>query len=88
VTTQVKNLSGGEKARLCLAYIAAQSPQLLLLDEITNNVDGQTRAHIIEVLKEYPGAMIIVTHDSRFLQALSVATVFETKARLLRLSEI
>jgi ATPase subunit of ABC transporter with duplicated ATPase domains len=88
VTTQVKNLSGGEKARLCLAYIAAQSPQLLLLDEITNNVDLQTRAHIIEVLKEYPGSMIIVTHDSRFLQALSVATVFETKAGLLTLSEI
>ncbi len=88
VTTKVKNLSGGEKARLCLARIAAQSPQLLLLDEITNNVDGQTRAHIIEVLKEYPGAMIIVTHDSRFLQALSVATIFETKAGLLTLSEI
>jgi ATPase subunit of ABC transporter with duplicated ATPase domains len=79
VKNKVANLSGGEKARLSLAQIAAQSPYLLLLDEITNNVDLETREQIIEVLKKYPGAMIIVTHDPRLLQELSVDTIYETQ---------
>ncbi len=79
VTNKVNNLSGGEKARLTLASIAAQSPQLLLLDEITNNVDIETRKHIIEVLKAYPGAMIIISHDIDFLTELGVLTIYETK---------
>ncbi len=69
---KVAYLSGGEKARLSLAQIAAAHYYLLLLDEITNNVDLDTRAHIIEVLKEYPGAMIIVSHDQAFLNELSI----------------
>ena len=77
VTNLVKNLSGGEKARLSLAYIAAQSPYLLLLDEITNNIDLETREHIIEVLQLYPGAMIIVSHDPAFLDTLSVTDFYE-----------
>jgi ATPase subunit of ABC transporter with duplicated ATPase domains len=43
-----------------------------LLDEITNNVDLDTKAHIIEVLKEYPGAMIVVSHDQAFLDAIAI----------------
>jgi ATPase subunit of ABC transporter with duplicated ATPase domains len=77
VSNVVKNLSGGEKARLSLACMAAQSPSLLLLDEITNNIDLETREHIIEVLQLYPGAMIIVSHDPAFLQALSVTDFYE-----------
>lgn len=77
VSNLVKNLSGGEKARLSLAYIAAQSPYLLLLDEITNNIDLETRAHIIEVLQSYPGAMVIVSHDPAFLEEMSVTDYYE-----------
>ena len=77
VSNLVKNLSGGEKARLSLAVIAAQSPCLLLLDEITNNIDLETRAHIIEVLATYPGAMILVSHDPAFLQTMSVTDTYE-----------
>ncbi|MDR3244694.1 MAG: ATP-binding cassette domain-containing protein [Elusimicrobiota bacterium] len=66
-------LSGGEKARLCLAKIAAKTPKLLLLDEITNNIDLQTREHIEEVLNAYEGALIVISHDMDFLDNIGVA---------------
>ncbi len=72
VMAKVKALSGGEKARLSLALIAAKTPRLLLLDEITNNVDLETREHIIEVLKEYPGAIIVISHDQDFLTRINI----------------
>jgi len=82
---KVRDLSGGEKARLSLAQIAVSSCYLLLLDEITNNVDLDTRQHIIEVLREYPGAMIIVSHDQHFLEQLRVKTVYKVVNCTLRL---
>jgi len=79
VSNKVSNLSGGEKARLCLACIAAKNSYLLLLDEITNNIDFDTREHIIEVLSEYTGAMIIISHDMQFLEKLGISSMYETK---------
>ncbi len=79
INTHVSNLSGGEKARLALARIAAQNPHLLLLDEITNNIDKQTRTHLIEVLKNYPGALIIISHDKDFLKEIGVHEKYEVK---------
>jgi ATPase subunit of ABC transporter with duplicated ATPase domains len=79
VNAQVSTLSGGEKARLSLAQIAAQSPRLLLLDEITNNIDLETREHIIEVLKEYPGAMLIISHDRDFLESIGIDSYYTIK---------
>ncbi|MDP3385800.1 MAG: ATP-binding cassette domain-containing protein, partial [Eubacteriales bacterium] len=67
VNALVSTLSGGEKARLSLAQIAAKTPRLLILDEITNNLDFETRDHVIQVLTEYPGAMIVISHDEAFL---------------------
>lgn len=72
VYAPITTLSGGEKARLALAYIAAQSPSLLLLDEITNNVDITTRNHIIAVLKQYPGTLLVISHDYDFLHAIGI----------------
>ena len=68
----VKMLSGGEKARLSIAQITAKTPRLLLLDEITNNIDLETRAHVIEAIKEYPGAIIVISHDNDFLKTIKV----------------
>lgn len=79
----VSTLSGGEKARLSLAQIAAITPKLLILDEITNNLDRETRAHVIQVLKAYPGAMIVISHDSDFLSAIEVTDEYEIKDGLL-----
>ncbi|QRN04213.1 ATP-binding cassette domain-containing protein [Legionella sp. MW5194] len=72
VHAPVATLSGGEKARLALAVIAAFPQQLLILDEITNNLDLDTQNHVIEVLREFPGAMIVISHDSAFLEAIGV----------------
>ena len=66
------NLSGGEKARLSLSLIAAKTPRLLILDEITNNLDLETKEHVIQVLKQYPGAMIIISHEEDFLEAIDI----------------
>ncbi len=56
--------------------IAAKTPQLLILDEITNNLDLGTKDHVIQVLKEYPGAMIAVSHEKDFLQAIDVGHTY------------
>jgi ATPase subunit of ABC transporter with duplicated ATPase domains len=70
VCTKVKYLSGGEKARLSLAKVAANPPKLLILDEITNNVDIETKQYICEVLVQYPGAFVVISHEVDFLKNL------------------
>lgn len=73
----VSSLSGGEKARLSLSQIAAKAPKLLILDEMTNNLDLETRAHVIDVLQAYPGAMIVISHDVDFLKAININTHYQ-----------
>lgn len=79
VNALVSTLSGGEKARLTLAQIAAKTPKLLIFDEITNNLDLETREHVIQVLKDYPGAMIVISHDEDFLKAISIENFYTIK---------
>lgn len=76
VSTQVCNLSGGEKVRLSLAQIAAKVPKLLILDEITNNVDLETKNHVVDVLQNYPSAVIVVSHDASFLDKLHIERIY------------
>lgn len=77
VNNLVAQLSGGEKARLSLAQIAAKTPKLLILDEVTNNLDLETKEHVAQVLKSYPGAMIIISHDADFLEEIGVNSYFK-----------
>ena len=63
-------LSGGEKTKLALAQLVAGRKNLLLLDEPTNNLDPPSRAAIAEALQGWPGAMVIVSHDTDFVEAL------------------
>jgi ATPase subunit of ABC transporter with duplicated ATPase domains len=72
VNSSVASLSGGEKARLSLAQIAALTPKLLILDEITNNLDLETKGHVVNVLKAYPGAIIFISHDEDFLNEITL----------------
>jgi ATPase subunit of ABC transporter with duplicated ATPase domains len=74
INAPVSSLSGGEKARLSLALIAAITPKLLILDEITNNLDLETRDHVIQVLKDYPGAMVLISHDTDFLESIQITS--------------
>jgi ATPase subunit of ABC transporter with duplicated ATPase domains len=64
-------LSGGEKARLVLATLLYDPPNFLVLDEPTNHLDAATRQMLVRALAGYEGTMLFVSHDRRFLGALS-----------------
>jgi ATP-binding cassette ChvD family protein len=63
----VEALSGGEKRRVALCKLLLEQPELLLLDEPTNHLDAETVAWLEGHLRQYPGAILIVTHDRYFL---------------------
>ncbi len=67
-TSLVAPMSGGEKARLVLAMIVYQKPNMLLLDEPTNHLDSTMREALVYALQDFAGAMVIVSHDRHLLR--------------------
>uniref|UniRef100_A0A669DDB0 ATP-binding cassette, sub-family F (GCN20), member 1 n=1 Tax=Oreochromis niloticus TaxID=8128 RepID=A0A669DDB0_ORENI len=66
-TIQISKLSGGQKARVVFAELACRQPDVLILDEPTNNLDIESIDALSEAINEYKGAVIIVSHDARLI---------------------
>ncbi len=64
-------LSGGERARLVLALIAAERPHLLILDEPTNHLDVDTRQSLIQALNAFPGGVVLISHDRHLVELVA-----------------
>ncbi len=71
----VRSLSGGEKARLLLARLMAKPSNLLILDEPTNDLDVETLDLLQDILGDYDGTVLLVSHDRDFIDRLATATV-------------
>jgi ATP-binding cassette subfamily F protein 3 len=67
--TKVEKLSGGEKARLMLGLATFNAPHLVILDEPTNHLDIDSRGALMEAINDFPGAVILVSHDRYLLEA-------------------
>ena len=72
----VKELSGGQQARLLLAHALIQNPDILLLDEPTNNLDTQGVEHLTGFLMMYEKTVIVISHDADFLNAFSDGVLY------------
>jgi ATPase subunit of ABC transporter with duplicated ATPase domains len=81
----VKPFSGGEKSRLALALIVRKRPNLLLLDEPTNHLDLESIEAVEAGLQAYDGALLVVSHDEAFLQAIAITRRIDVAARALRI---
>ncbi|WKZ29338.1 MAG: ABC-F family ATP-binding cassette domain-containing protein [Patescibacteria group bacterium] len=75
---RVQVLSGGERARLCLAGLLLSPHNVLLLDEPTNHLDAETSESLAKALQEYPGTIVFVSHSQSFIKALATR-IFEAR---------
>ncbi len=67
--TAAEKLSGGEKARLLMGLATLDAPNLLILDEPTNHLDIEARESLVRALNDYPGAVILISHDRHMVEA-------------------
>jgi ATP-binding cassette subfamily F protein 3 len=81
-TTPIATFSGGEKARLALALIVWQRPNLLLLDEPTNHLDLETREALAVALAQFEGTLVLVSHDRHLLRATTDEFLIVADGRL------
>ncbi|MFL6674250.1 MAG: ATP-binding cassette domain-containing protein [Massilia sp.] len=82
VTSPIAPFSGGEKARLALALIVWQRPNLLLLDEPTNHLDLETREALTMALAQFEGTLVVVSHDRHLLRATTEEFIIVADGRL------
>ncbi len=73
---KISEFSGGQQARLLLAYALIQKPDILLLDEPTNNLDKQGIEHLTKFLIEYEKTCLVISHDAKFLNAFTHGVLY------------
>jgi ATPase subunit of ABC transporter with duplicated ATPase domains len=73
---KINKFSGGQQARLLLAYALIQEPDILLLDEPTNNLDKAGIGHLTEFLMEYPKTCLVISHDADFLNTFTDGVLY------------
>jgi ATP-binding cassette, subfamily F, member 3 len=81
-TSPIEHFSGGEKARLALALIVWQRPNLLLLDEPTNHLDLETREALTVALAQFDGTLVLVSHDRHLLRASTESLLIVADGRV------
>lgn len=73
---KIKELSGGQKGRLLIAQALIQKPDILLLDEPTNNLDKTGIKLLTDFMKDYPGTVIVISHDAPFLNSFTHGVIY------------
>jgi ATPase subunit of ABC transporter with duplicated ATPase domains len=73
---KIKQFSGGQQARLLLAFALIQEPDILLLDEPTNNLDADGIGHLTQFLMDYPKTCLVISHDANFLNAFTHGVLY------------
>lgn len=76
---KLKNLSGGQKSKIAFARLLYSKPETLLLDEPTNHLDLDTKDYIIDYLKNYKGLILVISHDTSFLDEITNKTLYIDK---------
>lgn len=78
----IKNLSDGQKCRVCFAWLAWQNPHMLFLDEPTNHLDIETIDALADAINDFDGGMMLVSHDFRLIQQVRTCKPARKNERL------
>jgi ATP-binding cassette subfamily F protein 1 len=75
--TKIKDLSGGQKARMAFCVIQMKSPEILLLDEPTNHLDIESIGALIKGINQFKGAIIVITHDTHLIESIKRCVIYD-----------
>lgn len=76
---KLKSCSGGQKSKIAFTRLLYSKPEIILLDEPTNHLDLETKQNVIDYLKNYPGMVLIISHDIEFLNCVTSKTLWVDK---------
>ncbi len=76
---KLKDISGGQKSKIAFARLLYSNPEIMLLDEPTNHLDLDTKDYIINYLKNYHGIILVISHDTEFLNEVTKKTIYVDK---------
>ncbi|MEO6728623.1 MAG: ATP-binding cassette domain-containing protein [Candidatus Dojkabacteria bacterium] len=81
--TKLKDLSGGELTKINIAHAFSFNPEVVLLDEPTNNLDISTIEILVEALNDFKGALLVISHNKNFLNQIGIDKEYRIEDRIL-----